>query len=126
MPERVKKVLPVLVLAVAGLCVSVAIETVHRRLAADMNYASFCNVNARVNCDVVLGSRYASLAGVSVASWAILYYLSIVALAAGVAGLSRATTRETLAKLIFVLSVWGLLFSMYLAVIAFAVLRTVC
>jgi len=126
MLDRAKKVLPVLVLAAIGLGISVAIETIHRRLAADVNYVSFCNVNARVNCDAVLGSRFASLGGISVANWAIIHYLVVLSLAAGVAGVRSAARRETLAKLLTVLALWGLLFSMYLAVVAFGVLRTVC
>jgi uncharacterized membrane protein len=126
MSERVRKILPVAVLAAIGLAISIVIQVVHGRLAADVNYASFCNVSAGINCDVVLGSRYASLAGVSVAMWAILYYLVTLGLAAGVAVAGRASARETLGTLILGSAVWGLLFSIYMAVIAFFVLRTIC
>jgi len=126
MPERVKKILPVVVLAAIGISVSIAIETVHRRLTADVNYASFCNVNASVNCDVVLGSRYASLAGLSVAIWAIVFYLAMLAVVVGLATVSRAQLRENLARLGLLLAVWGVLFSMYMAGIAFFVLHTIC
>ncbi len=126
MSERVKKILPVAVLAALGLAISIVIQVVHGRLAADVNYASFCNVSASINCDVVLSSRYASLAGVSVAAWAILYYFAVLGLAAGVAVANRASARETLGTLIVGAAVWGLLFSIYMAVIAFFVLHTIC
>lgn len=124
--ERVRKVLSVVLLTVTGLGVSIMIESIHQRLAADVNYASFCNVSATVNCDVVLGSRYATLAGTSIATWAILFYITTGALAAMAAASIRAKTREFLASAVLTLAVWGLLFSIYMAVIAFGLLHTVC
>src|SRR5574341_1396924 len=124
--ERVKKVLPIVLLGAVGLGVSIAIEVVHRRLAADVNYASFCNVNPNVNCDVVLGSRYALFGGVSIAIWAILYYAGILGIAALIARAARARTRARLGTLLFLIAIWGVLFSLYLAAIAFGVLRAVC
>ena len=126
MSERVKKIVPAAVIAAIGLAVSAVIQVVHARLAADVNYLSFCNVSANVNCDVVLGSRYASLAGLPVSMWAILYYLATFGMLAGIVVANRATTRETLGTVVFGAAVWGLLFSFYMAVVAFFVLRTVC
>jgi protein-disulfide isomerase/uncharacterized membrane protein len=126
MRQHAKRLLPVFVLAVLGLGVSVAIETIHRRLAADTNYVSFCNVSDSVNCDVVLASRYAVLAGASVSTWAILFYVVVLALATGLARAAGARQRETLGTVILLSTVWSLLFSAYMAVIAFFVLHTVC
>lgn len=124
--ERSKKSLPVLLLAIAGFGVSIAIEHVHRRLAGDLSYTSFCNVNSTVNCDVVLSSRYAAFLGVSVAAWAMLFYLTLGVLAGAIASSERASTRATLAALTFLASGWGVIFSVYMAVVAFAVLHTIC
>jgi protein-disulfide isomerase/uncharacterized membrane protein len=126
MRQHTKRLLPVFILAALGLGVSVAIETLHRRLAADVNYTSFCNVSETVNCDVVLASRYAVLAGASVATWAILFYVVILALATGLARSDSAKQRETLSIVIQLSTVWGLLFSVYMAIIAFFVLHTLC
>jgi len=126
MSDRVKKVLPVLLLAVIGLGISVAIEIVHRRLDADVNYTSFCNVSATVNCDVVLGSRYAMLAGFPISTWAILFYVTTLGIGAGAVGAGRATSRATFGTMLLALAAWGLLFSIYMAAIAFAVLHTIC
>lgn len=115
-----------MVLAAIGLGVSLTIDHVHRRLVADAAYTSFCNVNASVNCDVVLGSRYAMLAGVAVSTWAIVYFASFLGLVVAVAYVSGAQTRDRLARVLLLLSVWGLLFAIYMAGIAFLVLRTVC
>jgi protein-disulfide isomerase/uncharacterized membrane protein len=126
MLERFKKLLPVLVPAALGFALSLVIENVHRQLTADVNYASFCNVNATVNCDVVLSSRYASLFGISVSAWAISFYVVMVALSVGAALVAHNRWRQRLATLTLVLAVWGLLFSVYMAGVAFVVLHTVC
>lgn len=124
--ERVKKVLPILILAGAGFGVSVAIEAVHRQLAADVNYTSFCNLSATVNCDAILSSPYAVLVGIPVSTWSILYHIGVFGLAIAVAGARRATVRETLTTLLLVATTCGLLFSIYMAAVAFVVLHRVC
>jgi protein-disulfide isomerase/uncharacterized membrane protein len=122
----VKRSLVIIVLAAIGVAVSLSIDIVHARLVADHNYASFCNVSSTVNCDVVLTSRYSELFGVPLSRWALLFYGTVIALGIAIARVERATTRETLGKVVLILQVWGLLFAAYLAVIALAVLHTVC
>ncbi len=126
MPPRIRQILPVLVLAALGLAVSINIELVHRRLTADANYASFCNVNATVNCDVVLSSRYAALFGISVAAWAVLFYAGLIGLAAAVGRSDSAVWRRRGAGLLFLGAVWAVLFSAYLAGVAVFVVRAIC
>lgn len=126
MSERLKKTLPILTFALIGVAIGIASEVVHSRLAADVNYASFCNVNAAINCDVVLSSRYAVLAGVSLSIWAILYYLFVIALAAAIILAAGARLRERLATVTLLVAAWGLVFSLYMAVIALGVLDAVC
>jgi protein-disulfide isomerase/uncharacterized membrane protein len=58
-----------LLLALLGLALSVVTVVVHQRLAAGEGYTSFCNLGSVVNCDRVLTSRFATLFGVSVATW---------------------------------------------------------
>jgi protein-disulfide isomerase/uncharacterized membrane protein len=124
--ERAKRILPVVALAVIGLGVSIEIERLHRRLVSDGNVTSWCSISPAVNCDLVLSSRYAVLTGVSIALWAIAYYVIVLGVALGAATTQRARWREPLANLAFVLSIWGVLFALYMAMIAFAVLHTVC
>ena len=126
MSTRVKKTLPIFVFALIGVGIGVASQVVHLRLATDVNYASFCNVNAAVNCDAVLSSRYAVLAGVSISIWAMLYYLVVIALAVAVILATGARLRERLATITLLVAAWGLLFSLYMAVIALGVLHAVC
>ena len=111
MPNHVKKTIPILILAVLGLGVSVAIDQVHQRLALDATYTSFCNVSAGVNCDVVLSSPYALLFGVAVSRWAMLYFS--ITLGVGVALVSSASARwrQRLANVTLVLAAWGLFFA---------------
>lgn len=126
MSERFRRVLPVGVLAIAGIATSVVIHVVAGRLATDVGYTSFCNVNANVNCDVVLGSHYATFAGVSVSTWSLLYHAFVLCLGIAIATAARAKLREQLAALLFAAATWGLLYSVYMAVIALFVLRAVC
>jgi len=126
MRDHLRRSLLVIALAVLGIGVSVAIDRIHDRLALDHSYTSFCNVNSSVNCDVVLGSRYALLFGVPVSRWAILFYAASIALAGAVMRTSSATARTALSNLLVVQQIWGVLFSAYLAYIAVAVLQTVC
>jgi uncharacterized membrane protein/predicted DsbA family dithiol-disulfide isomerase len=58
-----------LLLALAGMAVSAVATVVHLRIAEGTGYVSFCNLGGVVNCDAVLGSRYAVLLGVPVAAW---------------------------------------------------------
>src|SRR5947209_1225217 len=70
-------------LAVLGMnaALSVVMLYVHAQLhATGGSYTSFCNVSNRVNCDVVLASAYATLAGIPIAALALATYLALVAL----------------------------------------------
>jgi protein-disulfide isomerase len=99
---------------------------IHQQLAATHGaYASFCNVSARVNCDVVLTSPYAMLLGLPLPVWALLKDGVLAALVAwpGRAG-TGARTRGAL--LLVGLALWSVAFSAYMAAVAAVVLRTFC
>jgi protein-disulfide isomerase/uncharacterized membrane protein len=115
-----------IVLAIIGLVVSVVILRIHSQLASSPTYASFCNVNEKVTCDVVLSSEYANFAGLPVAWWALLAYAGII-VGAGIAGTAkRASQRRQVANVLFAVSLWSFGFSLYLAYIALRVLQAVC
>jgi protein-disulfide isomerase/uncharacterized membrane protein len=126
MQEHSRRALAVVVLAAIGLGLSLVIENVHRQLAADLTYASFCNVSTTVNCDVVLTSSYAELAGVSVSLIAAVYYLGLLVAAAVLMGSRGVSRRQTLATTILGVACVGFIFSLYLAIVAVAILRTIC
>ena len=113
-------------LALIGMAISVVLGVVHSNLAASSGYTSFCNVNESVNCDVVLSSGYAYFAGLPVAWWAILTYLCVAAGATVAVRARRATRRRQAAMALFVVALWSLLYSLFLAVVALAVLDAVC
>src|SRR5512135_1704667 len=111
MSNHRKRTIPVLILAVIGLGVSLAIDRVHQRLAVDSTYTSFCNVSAGVNCDVVLGSPYAVLFGVAVSRWAMFYFAVTLGVGIAIASGRSALVRQRLATATLLLAVWGLLFA---------------
>jgi len=121
-----QRALAVVIIAAFGLGLSLAIERVHRQLDSDLSYASFCNVNSSVNCDVVLTSSYAELGGVSVSILAVLYYCGLLIAAIVTMRATSASRRETVANAIFIVACAGFALSFYLAFIAVAVLRTIC
>lgn len=124
-PMRVKRgAIATLVLVLIGFAVSVEIGLVHRALTD--GFTSWCDVNETVTCYAVLSSEYAHLFGVPVAWWAGLTYLLCAALAVVVLATERATPRRRAAALLFAVSAWSLVFSVYMAVVALAVIHAVC
>lgn len=115
-----------ILLATIGLVISGVIDSVSRNLAASSGYTSFCNVNESVNCDVVLGSSYATLFGVSLSRWALLTYALFVAGALFVLVAKRASQRRMAATALVWAAAWSVAYSLYLAGIAIGVLRAVC
>ena len=77
-----------LLLALAGIAVSVVATVVHLRIAEGTGYVSFCNLGGVVDCDAVLGSRYAVLLGVPVAVWGLVGFTAgaVLALPGAIAG----------------------------------------
>lgn len=115
-----------LIAVVAAAALSVTILRVHTRLTeAHGAYTSFCNVNTRVNCDVVLMSPYGKLLGVPVAMWALLTYAVLAALML----IRWRTVLEQRARVTLVLvalAVWSLVFSLYMAAVAAFAIGAVC
>jgi protein-disulfide isomerase/uncharacterized membrane protein len=63
-----------LAIALVGMAVSAVAFVVHRRVAAEAGYASFCNLGGVINCDAVLASRYATVFGFPVAALGVLAF----------------------------------------------------
>lgn len=111
----------------AGVGVAGTILYVHGqidRLGDD--YTSFCSINDSINCDRVLSSSYAKLAGVPVAWLALVAYLAMAAmfLAAARSGDDRLRGRLLGAGAAGVIG--SLVFSGYMAVVAVVQLETLC
>ena len=77
----------IILLAVAGIVVSVELTHVHYKVNTDPDFVSFCNIGEAVNCETVAASSYSELLGVPVAVWAIFAY--VVLLGLGLAGTRR-------------------------------------
>lgn len=115
-----------LVFAVIGLATAGNIAWVHNNLATNPGAASWCNINEELTCEVVLTSEYATVLGVSVAYWAILTYLAMIAAAVVVLRTRSATRRRQMGTLLLAVAIWGGIFSLYLAYVSFFILNTVC
>jgi protein-disulfide isomerase len=112
--------------AAVGLFIAGVITSVHHQLAATPVYTSFCNVNERVNCDVVLTSDYAYLFGIPVAWLALAAYLGMLGAALAAAWAPRASQRRQAATLLFAGAIGSVIFSLYLAYVSFFDLQTIC
>lgn len=89
-------------------------------------YTSFCTVNDSINCDRVLSSSYAKLAGVPVAWFALAAYAALASLFALAARSADDAQRSRFLGLGVVGITGALVFSGYMAVIAGVRLETLC
>jgi len=110
----------------AGVAVAAAILYVHGQIdRLGDGYTSFCTINSSINCDRVLSSRHARLAGLPVAWLALAAYL-------GMAGVFAAAARSAGDRSRRLLALGGagvigaLVFSTYMAVISILWLQTIC
>jgi uncharacterized membrane protein/protein-disulfide isomerase len=137
-----------LVFCLVGLGAAVASSYVHYRLLNDPSYSSFCDFSATWNCETVYGSQYGAFWGVPVATPGVIWFVGAALLiAAGWPRRGREAAppapargkgkppatdarRDHLAEsapaYLFVWSVIGLSFVLYLAYASFFVLRTFC
>src|SRR5690606_22770070 len=109
-----------------GVGVSATILYVHGQLdRLGDSYVSFCSVNASINCDKVLSTPYAKMAGVPVAWLSLAAYFALAGLFAQAA---RRTDdgRAQLAGLGIVGVLGSLVFSGYMGVVAVVRLETLC
>jgi uncharacterized membrane protein/protein-disulfide isomerase len=123
MTTTVRRIL--LALALVGLASSLASLYVHYQMLARPGYLSFCDVSATVSCSAVERSAYASVWGVPVALFGAGYYVVVaLLLAASVQG--PGGLPEHAAGYIFALSTMGLGASLFLAYVAFFIIKAVC
>src|SRR5215471_11946592 len=75
------------ILSAVGLALGGVVLFIHHRLAASQGaYISFCDISAKLSCDVVLGSSYANVLGIPVAAWGTASYLVAGAMALALPG----------------------------------------
>jgi uncharacterized membrane protein/protein-disulfide isomerase len=118
-----------------GLAAASGSAYVHYKLLRDPGYASFCDINTTWSCATVYESRFGAFRGIPVAvagiAWfAVATLLTIATFAARPAPPARKKTPAVdpppVVTYLFVWSVAGLSFVLYLAYASFFVLHTVC
>ena len=110
-----------------GFGIAVTILYVHGQIdRLGDGYTSFCSVNESINCDRVLSSSYAKLAGIPVAWFALAAYAGMAGLFAAGARSRDDDSRSRLLALGAVGVTGALVFSAYMAVIAGVRLETLC
>lgn len=121
-----KKILPVLlILSLAGLILSGILLSQHyNRLSTGAVGDSFCNINEKIDCDAVNTSPYAHIGNVPVSGLGFLYYLTLFFIF--LKAVSRPSPKTGGLLFAFLLSIPGLLYSVYLAYISFFVIQILC
>lgn len=118
-PQAAPKVWPLLtlrILALVGLGIAAYLSILHYQAGENGTFNSpLCTISSAINCNAVLGSVYARLFGVPVATWAALTYVAIL----GVSFLGSTTV------LVFLCS-WSFVFSLYMAGLSFFTLQAAC
>jgi uncharacterized membrane protein/protein-disulfide isomerase len=113
------------VLALVGLAASLTSLYVHYQLLVQPGYASFCDINATVNCQQAYLSRYGSVRGVPVALFGAIWFTFALVLAlVGTSG--PPSVRESFPAYLFATATVGLAVVLYMAYAAFVVLKAVC
>lgn len=110
--------------ALIGLAAATASTWVHYRILHDPLYASFCDVNATLNCTEAYTSRFGAFAGVPVALLGLLFFAGMLVLIALCSRSARAT--GNLPGYVFVASTIGLAVILYLAYASYVILHVVC
>ena len=101
--------------SIIGLCVSLYAFFIERKLKEDKSYQPACNISDKMSCTKPLESPYGKLLGFSNSILGLIFYPSMAILA--VFG----------SNLILVLVTTGLfLFTLYLAYVLFAKVKTIC
>lgn len=107
-----------------GLGFSGAATWVHFRILQDPTYASFCDVNATLNCTEAYTSRFGAVAGVPVALLGVVFFAGVLLLIA-LCSASK-TAAQNLSGYVFAASTIGLASVLYLAYASYFILHVVC
>jgi uncharacterized membrane protein len=110
--------------ALFGLAAASASTWVHYHILHDPLYASFCDVNATLNCTEAYTSRFGAFGGVPVALLGLLFFAGMLVLIAVCSRSPRAS--ENLPGYVFVTSTIGLAVILYLAYASYVILHVVC
>lgn len=116
----------VIVLAALGAALSAVVLYIHHQLSSGQGgYTSFCDVSARLSCDVVLASSYANVLGIPVAGWALAAYLATAALAFSLRN-ARSEARTRAAATLAAFTAAMLVVSLYFFAVSTFVIGVAC
>lgn len=126
--QKLSRLLAALALVCAGgVGLSVTILYVHGQIdLLGSRYTSFCSINDSINCDRVLSSSYAKLAGVPVAWMSLAAYLVLAVMFAMAARSKDDSFRARILALGAAGILGSLVFSAYMGVVAVVQLATAC
>ena len=113
-----------LALTLVGLAVALMIVRTHAQIEAGMGAS--CKITETIDCAPVLSSSFAYLFGVPVAWFALVAYGGMALLALGSLLTESSARRRQLASLLFLGAVGAIVFSAYLAYVAFVIIGHVC
>jgi uncharacterized membrane protein len=107
---------PLRILAALGLAVSVYLSILHYQAGSSGVIDSpLCTISATLNCNAVLGSTYARLFKIPIATWAALTYAVLL-------GVSFMGNMRVLTLLCY----WVFAFTIYMAAISFLSIQSAC
>ena len=108
--------LPLRILAALGFAVSVYLSILHYQAGSSGVIDSpLCTISATLNCNAVLGSAYARLFKIPIATWAALTYAVLL----GVSFMGNM-------RLLILLCYWAFAFTVYMAGISFLSIQSAC
>src|SRR6478672_4813875 len=110
--------------ALLGLAAASGSTWVHYQILHNPLYASFCDVNATLNCTEAYTSRFGAFAGVPVALLGLLFFAGVLVLIALCS--QSASALENLPGYVFAASTIGLAVILYLAYASYVILHVVC
>jgi uncharacterized membrane protein/protein-disulfide isomerase len=115
-----------LLLALLALAASISASVVHYNLLVDRTYHSACDINETWNCSNLYESRYGAFYGVPVAVPGVIWSAAVTLLAA-VAFFTKSRERAgAVTGYVFLLSIVGLSFVLYLGHASIFVIKTYC
>jgi uncharacterized membrane protein len=98
------------------LCIAGYLSVLHSQAGTSGTFNSpLCTISSTINCNAVLGSVYAHLFGVPVATWAALTYAAILG----------ASFLSSIGAVVFLCS-WSFVFSLYMAWVSLFTLKAGC
>ena len=115
---------PVLIITLIGFFNSIFLTVSHYRVYVDIGYQSFCAISPTFNCDTVSQSSYSILFGVSVPVWGILGYAFFLILI--IFAWPTNAFRKRVWTLLFLISLFFTLYSLFLAFISTYSIKSYC